>query len=155
MQYYILDMLHNFWMIYDNYQYILACLGLWHVFILSLIFTHPQSLLSYSGLFLVLCMRVWRLNCRIFSAFIYMNITIPWPLFIFRCAQSILFSLNIIHTQSLFIFVFTCSCFVVLFQFIILYCFVDVSNFFVDLSNFFVDEKISISTNRLDRANST
>ena len=67
-----------------------------------------------------------------FTAFINTNIAIPFPFFLFICAQSILFVLYIIRTPSLFIFIRVCSRFVVAFQFLIFYCLVDVSNCFVD-----------------------
>ena len=82
--------------------------------------------------FPVLRTHVKMLNCRISTALIYTNITISWLLFLFRCDKSLFFPLNIIHTQSLFIFICACSHFVVDFQFIILYWFVDMCNCFVD-----------------------
>ena len=74
-----------------------------------------------------------------FTSLVYMNITIPCLFFLFRCAWSLLFALNIICNWSLFIFIRARSCFVVAFQFLRLHCFVDVSNRLIDSSNFFVD----------------
>ena len=64
--------------------------------------------------------------------FICTNITTLCLLFIFRCDQNIFFALNITCTKRLFIFIHSCSNFFVVFQFLRLYCLVDVSNCFVD-----------------------
>ena len=79
---------------------------------------------------------------EVFTAFVHMNITIMWFLFLFRRAQSIFLSLIIIITQKNYMsicFLVTCYCDVYDLQFLTipiinyrLNCLVDVSNFFVD-----------------------
>ena len=66
-----------------------------------------------------------------FNSFIDTNVTITCIFFVFRRAQSLLFTLIIILTRSLFIFIRTRSCYVDSFQFLIFCCFVDLSNFWL------------------------
>ena len=47
---------------YDNYQYVLAYLGLWHISLLSHIFTYPQSISSYLWSSPLICTRFHALN---------------------------------------------------------------------------------------------
>ena len=51
-----------FLIIYDNYQYVLACLDLWHVFLISHICKCPQYLSYYWCLYIVLHTRIHTLN---------------------------------------------------------------------------------------------
>ena len=139
----VTDTTHVFLVPYDNYQYNLACLGLWNVFVLSRSSISQQFLLSDWCSYIVLRMRVQMLNEIFFAAWIHNNITIAWIFFIFRHARSLFLALIIVCTRN---FIFICfllerNRYIDAFLFLpihrinyILNCFVDVSNCFVGVS---------------------
>ena len=134
-------MLHIFLITYDNYQYNFSCLSLWNVFPLYYNEIYPQSLPCDWLSSHMLRTRVHTLNVISVSTFIYVNVTIPWLLFLFRRNWILFLTLNIIRTPSLFIFILfliACSCYVDALQLLILNSFVEVSNCFFEVSNYFV-----------------
>ena len=127
-----MDTLYVFLIPCDNYQYTFACIVLWNVFNLSQNCISTQSLSFYWYFSLLMRTRVHMLNKISASLFIHMNITITCLLFIFKRAPRLLLALNIISTQSLFMFIrllFAHNCYVDAFQFSRLISFIDVSNF--------------------------
>ena len=114
------------------------------LYLLYIIFVHIQNLFHLiDGRFLWCAHAFKSCSSEYFTVLIYTNITIPWLFLLFRCSQSLFFTLNIIRTWRLFIFIRTCSSFVVAFWFLLLYCFVGVSNFFVGSCNFLLMSDIT------------
>ena len=137
MQYSVPDTKHDFCIIYETYQYVLACLGLWHIFLIYNICTYPQSLSYYLWSFLVLQTRVRMLKCKIvYCVHIYEHYH-PVNIF-FSDVLEVFSSPLILYALNFFIFIHSCSCFIVAFLFLRLYFFVDMSNCLVDVTNFFV-----------------
>ena len=117
---------------FDKYEYNFVSLDMLHMIILTYNWMNRTLFYLTDGCFLC-CARVFEgWSAELFTAFIHTNNTIPCILFPFRCGRSLFFALNIIYTQSLFIYILASSCFVIYSKFHILYWFVDVYNCFVD-----------------------
>ena len=143
----VTDTTHVFLVPYDNYQYNLACLGLWNVFVLSRSSISQQFLLSDWCSYIVLRMRVQMLNEIFFAAWIHNNITIAWIFFIFRHARSLFLALIIVTTQSLFIFIrflVARNCYVDAFQLLPIHISNSRLNFFVGVFNCFIETFFSV-----------
>ena len=140
MQFSVTYKLHVFLIPYDNYQYIshvLVC-GT-YFFYLRTVYIH--NLFHNTDRCLLFRARTLIRRIQSFFAFIHVNRTIAWLLFLFRREQIISLALNSIRTRSFFIFIrflVARSSYVYAFQFLILNYFVDVSYCFVDISNFFL-----------------
>ena len=124
--------MHVFMNIYYNYQYKFSCIRFWNVFTLSQNWISPQYLSSDWWSSHVLFTRIHMLNGINVSASINANITVTCIFCLFGHDKRIFFTLNIICTQSLSIFIYTRSSYFDALQLLRFNCFVDVSNCFVD-----------------------
>ena len=116
--------LHVFTILYDNYQYVLAWIVLWHIFLPSHICIYPQSLSSLWWLSPVVCTRIQTLNeISVYHIHTYEH-NHHVILFIFRRDRYLFLTTITIRTRSFFMcirFLVTYNCSDDNFQFLTIY----------------------------------